>query len=387
MSSKSTKLPEIRARFDFKSGCLLFDRDHEVVRTHRLNRIFIEPRVLSSAFTKGFSTQYPRDFNEKRTKVEVTVIINEDRNEVKIAAHIKGVGRSELPEGIALAFNSVQEIADYLDNKEVCWPLADRTFQTMRDAFDRGNAAEIGIVQGGLHDRLWHLEAYANCKHPALQDKIAEMIAVMDACIETALRFDDADKAIALAERFTAAGMEAVAETDKLVLEARERLAAEKERKARSVATLADVLMEKERQEAARQERHAKRSKSSVANFRAPAKNDEVPATSAETESIETGGQETDESTAEGSPETAPTSDATHRTPRQERIFAQSAAKLASDTPAPEAPKPTETETKKAQPTVARDLKAQLAAKVAGLKSAAPVTTDAAPATESIETK
>jgi hypothetical protein len=289
---------------------------------------------------------------------------------------------------MAIYETTVAEFWCYLGVSEKAWPLARGAYRTMRAAHMSGNASISGVTERGLDNRLWQLNQLSRCKNAALRTKLRELIDVTDAFIESVLHSESAATAIELATHL----IEGTATlNDDLSAKAKEaqEMGAEEEVRGTHDFKFGDVIDAQKRQELARVVRDSKRSLRTVANVATLAEYDEGDAEGGEAGSDETDGSDdggNDAGTIEGSPETAPTTDETARlTEKQKRLFAKKDAPSAP--PAPEAPKPTETEIKKPEPTVGRDLQAQLAAKLSGFKPANTATAETAPAAESIETE
>lgn len=361
------------------------DPNDPVVKAHRLNRIVIPDEKLMECLTAeevGFST-WTRFFGG--TKVTGTIMLNTE-TEIRLVIKLSGAERdSKAPTGMAVINTTVAEISRAHDVQKLCLPTAGRAYRTLRSALYRGDASEIGIVQDGLSSRLWQLDVLSRCKHEVLRDKLGELVTIMDVFFESAVESADPEKAVEMIDHFIGGGASLTEELDAKVKEARELLAAEKARKARSIATVEDMMAEKERERQRRKAQKAKRSKSTAASAAITAEEepkaadvpnqDEVGEEPVGNEEVEAGSAETESESTEA-PTAATEKDAnSHLTPKQQRLFAEAEArKQAADS---EAPKPTKPEAPKAEP-VKLDFKAALAAR----KAATTVAADSAPATE-----
>lgn len=376
------------------------DPNDPVVRAHRLNRVVIPDDKLMECLTAeevGFST-WTRFLGG--TKVTGTIVLNTE-TDIRLVIKLSGADRdSKAPTGTAVINTTVAEIGRCLDVQKLCLPLAGRAYRTLRSALYRGNAAEIDAVERGLGSRLWQLREVPRCKDGAVRDALYELIAINDAFIEHALTSGDAAQTIELIRQHVEGNVTLNEELGEMVREVRAQVAAEKERKARAITTVADMMEEKERARQRRKELKDKRAKQASALAPISAEDaaakvvaalgldpdddladlEEVRETSEEP--VENEEVEADSAEADPVPVEAPTA-ATHApagprlTARQQRMMdAAKSGKDAAD-PAPEAPKPTKPEAPKAEP-VKLDFKSALLAR----KAAMPVAADSAPATE-----
>lgn len=388
---------------------LMMDPDNEAVIAHGgIDRVIVEYGTIIRAFEEGFCNQKPRTLNRGRSRLEVTVIVNEDSNDVRIYAKLSGVGRdSKLPEGRAVHVTGVSQIGRCLDIQKLCLPLAGRAYRGLRNALYGGDASDIDTVERGLTNRLEQLSFIGRCKHEGVRDMLKELLAIGDAFFESVADMPHADQAIELGRQYIDGGSTLTAEIQVVAEAARALLAEAKARKSRAIVTVADVLEEKERLQRRRKELQAKRAKRAAAHAPISVEDaankivtamgldpndddlsdlDEAPADSAETES-----GEADDREAEGSPEAESSSEkaAPRVSARAQRMLDEAEARRkageAGETPvttAPEAPKPKETESKKVE-APKLDWKAKLGALKQDAGTETAPAADVAPAAES----